>query len=58
MLTIRKQPRKPDTLAERESRAAARQAHREIKLDRMVEDSVIDLCEIIKRESYGKEYAA
>jgi len=40
MLTIRKQPRKPNTQAERESRAAAHEAHKEIQREKMIEDDM------------------
>ena len=40
MLTIRKQPRKPNTPDERESRAAARAAHKEIQREKMIEDDI------------------
>ena len=40
MLTIRKQPRKPNTQAKRESRAAAHEAHKEIQREKMIEDDM------------------
>ena len=40
MLTIRKQPRRQDTPDERESRAAARAAHKEIQREKMIEDAM------------------
>ena len=40
MLIIRKQPSRQDTQAERESRAAARAAHKEIQREKMIEDAM------------------
>ena len=40
MLTIRKQPRRQDTTAERESRAAAHEAHKDIQREKMIEDAM------------------
>ena len=40
MLIIRKQPSRQDTPAERESRAAARAAHKEIQREKMIEDAI------------------
>ena len=40
MLIIRKQPSRQDTQAERESRAAARAAHKDIQREKMIEDAI------------------
>ena len=40
MLTIRKQPLRQDTPAERESRSAARAARKEIQREKMIEDAI------------------
>lgn len=60
MLSIRHQPRRQDTLAEREARAAARAAHKEIKRERSIEDDMADAYEMMTRSDLSviREYAA
>jgi len=61
MLSIRHQPRRQDTQAERESRAAARAAHKEIQRERSIEDDMCDAYEMMMRFDRGSlipEYAA